>query len=129
MSTPSSQSTSKRTCKTKEDFSEHNFQKIEDMCRKFMQVATRSLEMGKNLMHGIDACSEVLESVGPDIDDNIRHDCLCTRAGLYLKRKWKNDVYMAIRDCNRARNIDRTSYQAHLYMSEALLQVSICESV
>ncbi|PUZ42476.1 hypothetical protein GQ55_9G585700 [Panicum hallii var. hallii] len=94
-----------------------------DMCRKFMQVATRSLEMGKNLMHGIDACSEVLESVGPDIDDNIRHDCLCTRAGLYLKRKWKNDVYMAIRDCNRARNIDRTSYQAHLYMSEALLQL------
>jgi hypothetical protein len=29
MSTPFSQSTSKRTCKTKEDFSEHNFQKIE----------------------------------------------------------------------------------------------------
>ncbi|KAG2554212.1 hypothetical protein PVAP13_9KG648500 [Panicum virgatum] len=94
-----------------------------DMCRKFMQVATRSMEMGKNLMYGIDACSEVLESVGPDIDDNMRHDCLCTRAGLYLKRKWKNDVYMAIRDCNRARNIDRTSYQAHLYMSEALLQL------
>jgi len=94
-----------------------------DMCRKFMQVATRSLELGKNLMHGIDACSEVLESVGPDIDDSMRHDCLCTRAGLYLKRKWKNDVYMAIRDCNRARNIDRTSYQAHLYMSEALLQL------
>jgi len=56
-----------------------------DMCRKFMQVATRSMEMGKNLMHGIDACSEVLESVGPDIDDSMRHDCLCTRAGLYLK--------------------------------------------
>jgi WD and tetratricopeptide repeat-containing protein 1 len=55
------------------------------MCRKFMHVATRSLEMGKNLMCGIDACSEVLESVGPDIDSNMIHDCLCTRAGLYLK--------------------------------------------
>jgi WD and tetratricopeptide repeat-containing protein 1 len=50
-----------------------------------MHVATRSLEMGKNLMCGIDACSEVLESVGPDIDSNMIHDCLCTRAGLYLK--------------------------------------------
>ncbi|CAL4929477.1 unnamed protein product [Urochloa decumbens] len=94
-----------------------------DMCRKFMQVAARALEMGKNLMRGIDACNEVLESVGPDIDDHMMHDFLCTRAGLYLKRKWKNDVYMAIRDCNRARNIDPTSYQAHLYMSEALLQL------
>lgn len=50
-----------------------------------MHVATRSLEMGKNLMCGIDACNEVLESVGPDIDSNMIHDCLCTRAGLYLK--------------------------------------------
>ncbi|CAN6302007.1 unnamed protein product [Urochloa humidicola] len=94
-----------------------------DTCRKFMQVATRSLEMGKNLMCGIDACTEVLESVGPDMDDDMRHDFLCTRAGLYLKRKWKNDVYMAIRDCNIARNIDLASYQAHLYMSEAVLQL------
>ncbi|KAF8776119.1 hypothetical protein HU200_003804 [Digitaria exilis] len=94
-----------------------------DLCSKFMQIATSSLETGKNLMCGIEACTEVLESVGPDIDGNTRHDCLCTRAGLYLKRKWKNDVYMAIRDCNRARNFDPVSYQAHLYMSEALLQL------
>ncbi|KAL6867261.1 hypothetical protein ACP4OV_015285 [Aristida adscensionis] len=94
-----------------------------DMCSKFMQVATKSLETGANLMLGIEACSEVLESVGPDIDDGMIHDFLCTRAGLYLKRKWKNDVYMAIRDCNRARNINPTSFEAHLYMAEALLQL------
>ncbi|TVU48147.1 hypothetical protein EJB05_07773 [Eragrostis curvula] len=94
-----------------------------DMCKKLMQVATKYLETGTNLMHGIEACTEVLESVGLDIDDNMRHNCLCTRAGLYLQRKWKNDVYMAIRDCNRARNIDPTSFQAHLYMAEALLQL------
>ncbi|KAK3150701.1 hypothetical protein QOZ80_3AG0236560 [Eleusine coracana subsp. coracana] len=94
-----------------------------DMCKKLMQVAAKYVETETNLMHGIEACSEVLESVGLDIDDGIKHDCLCTRAGLYLKRKWKNDVYMAIRDCNRARNIDPTSFQAHLYMAEALLQL------
>jgi hypothetical protein len=55
------------------------------MCKKFMQVATRSLEIGKNLMHGIEACSEVLESTEPDIDDDMRHGFLCTRAALYLK--------------------------------------------
>ncbi|XP_062210151.1 protein ALTERED SEED GERMINATION 2-like isoform X1 [Phragmites australis] len=94
-----------------------------DMCKKFVEVATKCLEIGTNLMHGIGACSEVLESIGADVDDDMRHDCLCTRAGLYLKRKWKNDVYMAIRDCNRARCIDPTSFQAHLYMSEALFQL------
>jgi WD and tetratricopeptide repeats protein 1 len=56
-----------------------------DMCKKFMQVATRSLETGKNLMLGIEACSEVLESMEPDIDDDTRHEFLCTRAALYLK--------------------------------------------
>jgi len=55
------------------------------MCKKFMQVATRSLETGKNLMRGIEACSEVLESIKPDIDDDMRHEFLCTRAALYLK--------------------------------------------
>ncbi|PWZ06540.1 WD and tetratricopeptide repeats protein 1 [Zea mays] len=62
-----------------------------DMCKKFMQVATRSLETGI-----------------------IEFD---------LQRKWKNDVYMAIRDCNRTWKIDVTSYQAHLHMAEALLQL------
>lgn len=50
-----------------------------------MQVATRSLEIGMNLMLGIEACSEVLESIGSDIDDDMEHDFLCTRAALYLK--------------------------------------------
>lgn len=94
-----------------------------DMCKKFMQIATTSLEAGSNLMRGIEACSEVLEAMGPDIGDDTMHDLLCTRAALYLKRKWKNDAYMVIRDCNRARNIVPTSYQAYLYMAEALLQL------
>lgn len=55
------------------------------MCKKLMHAAAKYLETGTNLMHGIEACSEVLESVGLDLDDDIKHDCLCTRAGLYLK--------------------------------------------
>ncbi|KAL5210199.1 hypothetical protein ABZP36_005822 [Zizania latifolia] len=94
-----------------------------DMCKKLMQDASKSLEMGTNLMHGVEACSTVLQAVEPDIDDNVKHDCLCTRAGLYLKRRWKNDVYMAIRDCKDARCIDSRSFQAHLYLAEALLQL------
>ena len=39
------------------------------------------------------------------------------------QRKWKNDAHMAIRDCNRARRIDTSSFKALFYMSEALLQV------
>jgi WD and tetratricopeptide repeats protein 1 len=50
-----------------------------------VQAATKYLETGTNLMRGIEACSEVLESVGLDIDDDMNHDCLCTRAGLYLQ--------------------------------------------
>uniref|UniRef100_A0A0D9VQH6 Anaphase-promoting complex subunit 4 WD40 domain-containing protein n=1 Tax=Leersia perrieri TaxID=77586 RepID=A0A0D9VQH6_9ORYZ len=94
-----------------------------DTFKKLMQVATKSLEMGTDLMHGVEACSTVLPAVDPYIDDNMKHDCLCTRAGLYLKRRWKNDVYMAIRDCNSARCIDSRSFQAHLYIAEALLQL------
>jgi WD and tetratricopeptide repeats protein 1 len=56
-----------------------------DLCKKLVQAATKYLETGTNLMHGIEACSEVLESVGLDIDDYMKHDCLCTRAGLYLQ--------------------------------------------
>ena len=41
----------------------------------------------------------------------------------WFQRKWKNDVHMAIRDCNKARFIDVSSFKAHYYMSEALLQV------
>uniref|UniRef100_A0ACD5WSS1 Uncharacterized protein n=2 Tax=Avena sativa TaxID=4498 RepID=A0ACD5WSS1_AVESA len=94
-----------------------------DILKKLMQFVIKSLETGTNLMQGIEACSEILDAMESDIDDSLMHDCLCTRAGLYLKRRWKNDVYMAIRDCNRARNIDFTSFQAHLFMAEALLQL------
>ncbi|VAH86927.1 unnamed protein product [Triticum turgidum subsp. durum] len=100
-----------------------------DMLKKLMQVVIKSLETGTNLMHGIEACCEILEALESDIDDSTRHDCLCTRAGLYLKRRWKNDVYMAIRDCNEARSIDFASFQAHLFMADALLQVKMCNYV
>jgi WD and tetratricopeptide repeat-containing protein 1 len=36
-------------------------------------------------MHGIEACCEILEAMESDIDDSFIYDCLCTRAGLYLK--------------------------------------------
>ncbi|CAL0327345.1 unnamed protein product [Lupinus luteus] len=39
------------------------------------------------------------------------------------KRKWKNDAYMAIRDCYAARKIDNSSYKPLYYMSEALSQL------
>lgn len=55
------------------------------MLKKLMQVVIISLETGTNLMHGIEACCEILEAMESDIDDSTRHDCLCTRAGLYLK--------------------------------------------
>uniref|UniRef100_A0A0E0NQR8 Anaphase-promoting complex subunit 4 WD40 domain-containing protein n=1 Tax=Oryza rufipogon TaxID=4529 RepID=A0A0E0NQR8_ORYRU len=58
-----------------------------DTFKKLMQVATKSLEMGTNLMLGVEACSTILLAVDHNIDDNMKHDCLCTRAGLYLKCK------------------------------------------
>jgi WD and tetratricopeptide repeat-containing protein 1 len=64
-------------------FSWHPFQV--DMIKKLMQFAIRSLETGTNLMHGIEACCEILEAMESDIDDCLMYDCLCTRAGLYLK--------------------------------------------
>jgi WD and tetratricopeptide repeat-containing protein 1 len=53
--------------------------------KKLMQFAIKSLESGTNLMHGIEACCEILEAMESDIDDSFIYDCLCTRAGLYLK--------------------------------------------
>lgn len=40
------------------------------------------------------------------------------------QRKWKNDAYVAIRDCNSARLLDASSFRAHFHMAEALLQVN-----
>ncbi len=44
---------------------------------------------------------------------------------LSWQRGWKNDVHMAIRDCNEARSINPMSTWAHHNMAEALSQVCI----
>ncbi|KAK1263617.1 hypothetical protein QJS04_geneDACA011951 [Acorus gramineus] len=94
-----------------------------DMYHKLVQVGEKSLKEASAYMYGIEACCEVLDRKGPEIGDALRHECLCNRAALFLKRKWKNDVHMAIRDCNKARKINPLSFRAHYYMSEALAQL------
>ncbi|PON70509.1 WD repeat containing protein [Trema orientale] len=94
-----------------------------DKCKKLIQIAKKSLEDGKNYFYGIEACNEVLDGYGQDIGPTLKHECLCTRAALLLKRKWKNDVHMAIRDCHNALRIDGSSFRAHYCMSEALSQL------
>ncbi|KAL5777330.1 hypothetical protein ACOSP7_010256 [Xanthoceras sorbifolium] len=93
-------------------------------CRQLVEIAVKSLEEGTNPVYGIEACNEVLEAHGSDIGPKLRHECLCTRAALLLKRKWKNDMHMAIRDCYNARRINSSSFIAHYYMAEALEQLS-----
>ncbi|XP_012067963.1 WD and tetratricopeptide repeats protein 1 isoform X2 [Jatropha curcas] len=100
-----------------------NLASMLDKCRKLLKIAEKCLEDGANYYHGIEACNEVLDRHGQDIGAAIRHDCLCTRAALLLKRKWKNDVHMAIRDCYNARKIDSSSFRALYFMSEALSQL------
>ncbi|EHA8588801.1 putative WD and tetratricopeptide repeats protein 1 [Cocos nucifera] len=94
-----------------------------DMCKKLVQLAAKALDEGLNLFYGIEACNEVLDGKGPEIGLALQHECLCIRSALLLKRKWKNDVHMAIRDCNKARLIDASSFKAYYCMSEALLQL------
>ncbi|KAI3979004.1 hypothetical protein MKX01_016179 [Papaver californicum] len=91
-------------------------------CKELVEIAEASLRESKNY-YGIEACNEVLDGNASVIGPQLRHDCLCTRAALLLKRKWKNDIHMAIRDCKKARTIDPLSFKAHFYMSEALLQL------
>ncbi|XP_030455167.1 protein ALTERED SEED GERMINATION 2 isoform X1 [Syzygium oleosum] len=91
--------------------------------RSLMQFAEASLREGTNYYHGIEACNEVLDGHGQVIEPALRIECLCTRAALLLKRKWKNDVHMAIRDCQSARMIDTSSVRPLYYMSEALCQL------
>uniref|UniRef100_A0A2P2M8B7 WD and tetratricopeptide repeats protein 1 isoform X3 n=1 Tax=Rhizophora mucronata TaxID=61149 RepID=A0A2P2M8B7_RHIMU len=94
-----------------------------EKCKQLVKLAEKCLEEGGNYFYGIEACNEVLDSHGRDIDFMLRHECLCTRAALLLKRKWKNDVYMAIRDCYSARKLNNASFRALYYMSEALSQL------
>ncbi|XP_058091214.1 uncharacterized protein LOC131237425 isoform X6 [Magnolia sinica] len=51
---------------------------------ELVQAAEKSLE-GPNYSYGIEACSEVLDGNGPEIGTKLKHDCLSTRAALFLK--------------------------------------------
>ncbi|XP_059631266.1 protein ALTERED SEED GERMINATION 2 isoform X2 [Cornus florida] len=92
-------------------------------CRKLVQIAENSLKEDTNYFYGIEACNEVLDGHGSEIGSMLMHECLCIHAALLLKRKWKNDAHMAIRDCHRARRIDSSSVRALLIQSEALSQL------
>ncbi|XVE95216.1 hypothetical protein REPUB_Repub02eG0076900 [Reevesia pubescens] len=94
-----------------------------EKCRKLVEIAKRSLQEGTNIFHAIEACNEVLDGLGSDIGPTLRHECFCTRAALLMKRKWKNDAHMAIRDCYNARRVDSSSFRAHYCMAEALEQL------
>lgn len=89
-------------------------------CRKLVQIAEKSLKEGTNCYYAIEACNEVLDGHGHEIGSMLMHECLCIRASLLLKRNWKNDAYMAIRDCQRARKIDSSSFRALHCISKAL---------
>ncbi|CAH9129903.1 unnamed protein product [Cuscuta epithymum] len=94
-----------------------------DKCKKLIQIAEISIQEEKNYYYGIEACNDVLHGYGDEIGPTLTYDCLCIRAALLLKRKWKNDVHMAIRDCHKARKIDPTSFGALVLTAEALLQL------
>ncbi|KAK5832040.1 protein ALTERED SEED GERMINATION 2-like [Gossypium arboreum] len=94
-----------------------------EKCRMLVEIAKRSLDNRTNIFHAIEACNEVLDGHGIDIGPTLRLECFCTRAALWLKRKWKNDAHMAIRDCHNARRIDSSSFRAHYCMAEALEQL------
>ncbi|TYJ35424.1 hypothetical protein E1A91_A05G235800v1 [Gossypium mustelinum] len=94
-----------------------------EKCRMLVEIAKRSLDNRTNIFHAIEACNEVLDGHGIYIGPTLRLECFCTRAALWLKRKWKNDAHMAIRDCHNARRIDSSSFRAHYCMAEALEQL------
>ncbi|XP_051118089.1 protein ALTERED SEED GERMINATION 2 isoform X2 [Andrographis paniculata] len=94
-----------------------------DKCRKLIQIAEKSLKGETDYYHGIEACNEILDGRGHEIGPALMHECLCIRASLLLKRKWKNDAHMAIRDCRRARKINHSSTWALICMAEALLML------
>ncbi|KAL5714321.1 Protein ALTERED SEED GERMINATION 2 [Ranunculus cassubicifolius] len=92
-------------------------------CNELVLAAEKSLKEGNNYPFGIEACNELLDGNVHEMGPEMRHEVFCIRAALLLKRKWKNDVHMAIRDCNKARTISTSSFYGHYHMSEALLQL------
>ncbi|KAG9450778.1 hypothetical protein H6P81_010743 [Aristolochia fimbriata] len=91
-------------------------------CRKLLEAAEKCIEQS-DYFSGIEACNELLDGRIREIGPANEYDCLCIRSALLLKRKWKNDVHMAIRDCHKARRIDPSSYRAYFCMAEALLEL------
>ncbi|KAI8550285.1 hypothetical protein RHMOL_Rhmol06G0093200 [Rhododendron molle] len=100
-----------------------NFSATLDKCRKLVQIAEKSLLENTDYYYGIEACNDVLDCHGREIGPTLMHECLCIRAALLLKRKWKNDAFMALRDCHRARRINASSFRPLHIQSEALLQL------
>uniref|UniRef100_A0A0D6QXS2 Anaphase-promoting complex subunit 4 WD40 domain-containing protein n=1 Tax=Araucaria cunninghamii TaxID=56994 RepID=A0A0D6QXS2_ARACU len=90
-------------------------------CRELLEDAQNALNEGKPL-YAIEATSEILDAGRPILDPTLKLDCLCTRAMAFLKRSWKNDTHMAIRDCNEALNLNPISALAHSTMADALSQ-------
>ncbi|XP_060199010.1 protein ALTERED SEED GERMINATION 2 isoform X3 [Lycium barbarum] len=94
-----------------------------EKCKKLIQMAVKSLKEDSNFYYGIEACNEVLDGCRDDIGPLLTFECLCTRASILLKRKWKNDAHMAIRDCHRARKLNSSSFRPLLLIADALSQL------
>ncbi|GLJ12519.1 hypothetical protein SUGI_0192610 [Cryptomeria japonica] len=92
-------------------------------CRELLQDAQSALEEDGKCLYVIEATSEILDAGRLEIYPALKHDCLCTRAAAFLKRSWRNDSHMAIRDCNEARSINPVSVRAHIIMADALSQL------
>ncbi|KAL9315595.1 hypothetical protein ACSQ67_016596 [Phaseolus vulgaris] len=52
------------------------------------------LEFKRIPYYGIEACNDVLNGYSHIIGSTLKHECLCTRVALLIKRKWKNDAHM-----------------------------------
>ncbi|GKB71186.1 WD and tetratricopeptide repeats protein 1 isoform X2, partial [Tanacetum coccineum] len=102
--------------------SEKNLAARLDRCQELLQIAEKSLKEGANFYYGIEACNDVLHGHG-QIGHTLIDKCLCLRASLLLKRNWKNDPHMAVRDCYRAMEINPNSFRAFKCMAEALSQL------
>ncbi|KAF3665899.1 WD and tetratricopeptide repeat protein, putative isoform 4 [Capsicum annuum] len=94
-----------------------------EKCKRLIQMAVKSLKEDSNFYYGIEACNEVLDSCRDEIGPLLIFECLCTRAAILLKRKWKNDAHMAIRDCHRARKLNSSSFRPLLLIADALSQL------
>ncbi|KAH9321611.1 hypothetical protein KI387_016250, partial [Taxus chinensis] len=92
-------------------------------CRELLEDAQNALKADGNSLYAIEATSEILDAGRSGIYPALEHDCLCTRAEAFIKRSWRNDTHMAIRDCNKACSINPISVWAHINMADALSQL------